>query len=330
MIAERSRAIRIPLLALLASAGLLAQGTALAGEKVECLVRKRARVTAKTVRVSDIARCTGGPAEIRRRILNTPVGQALGPGRDLRLDPDWVLVKIRRQGVDRGQIVWKAPRTVIVATAHQRLEREALERAFREFVVNQTPWPPEDVRILNVQAKEDLILPAGDVRLKVEPPRQSRILGRVQLPVRVFVDGRPVRRVYVTGEIRVSTRVWVLDRPVRRGHVFTAVDLRQMEVDLESGPAGIVRDRRQVVGKRARRSIRGRVPIRSGWLERVPLIRRGDVVTLKAESERFLITTVGLARTDGALGDLVEVMNLASKKSVYGRVVDARTVNVLF
>ena len=205
-----------------------------------------------------------------------------------------------------------------------------MEKAFRDFVRNRLPWAPEEVRIRDVRAKGDVIVPAGDVHLEVEPPRRADLLGRVSLPVRISVDGRLVQRVWVAGEVLVRTRVWVLDRPVRRGHVLAAADLRQVEVDLGSVPAGIVREVREVVGKRARRSIRGRVPIRRDWLERVPLVRRGDVVTLKAESGAVLVTTVGVVRTDGALGDLVEVVNLSSKKPVYGRVVDRRTVKVIF
>lgn len=327
---DRGCGIRVALLTLVASAGLFAGGAAFAEEPVRCVVRSQASVTGNTFRVSDVAECAGGPAALRQRILTTEVGRTPSPGQEFKIDPDWLLVRLRREGIDPRQVVWEGPRTLTVTAASRRIEKEAFEKAFRDFVLQRVPWAPESVRIANVQAKEDVVVPAGEVRLEVEPPRSLKLLGRLMLAVRVNVDGRPAQRVWVTGEVQAGTRVWVLERPVLRGHLFTAADLHQVEMNLASAPPGIVQDLREIVGKRARRPIAGRVPIQKEWLERAPLVRRGDIVTLKAESETLLVTTFGVVRSDGALGDLVEVINLSSRKSVYGRVIDPRTVQVLF
>ena len=300
------------------------------GQAVACLLRPRAEVSGEIVRLSDIAQCKGGSEAMRRLILGTEVGRAPGPGRRLRLDPDWVLVKVRRRGVRLNQITWKAPRTVEITTAFQRVEGRAFEKAFRSYVRDRMPWSPEKVRVGNVRTQGDVNVRAGRVRLEVEPPKAARLLGRVTLGVRLFVDDRPVRWVWVTGDVRVRANVWVLDRPVRRGYLFTARDLRPMEMDLKSVPPGVIENAREVVGKRARRAIAGRAPIQRHWLERAPLVKRGDIVNLKAESESLLITAIGVVRSEAALGEMVHVVNLQSKKSVYGRVVDARTVQVLY
>jgi flagella basal body P-ring formation protein FlgA len=323
----------ILLTALTLASGLLPQGSALAnaaGGKVSCTLRKTASVTKKVILVSDFAECAGGTEAVRNRILTTEVGRAPAPGQTVKLDPDWILVRVRRRGVPADQIRWEGPEKLLVTTASHRIPREAFEKAFRDYIRNQAPWDPEEVQIRSVETKGDVIVPKGKVRLEVEPPRKSRLLGRVRLAVRVWVNGASVRREWVSGQVRVNARVWVLERPVRRGQVITAADLVEVEMDLGRIPAGVVRDQREIVGNRARRSIRNGIPIRKNWLGRVPLVHRGDVVTLKAESDTILISTIGVVRTDGASGDLVEVVNLSSKKLVYGRVVDSRTVKVIF
>ncbi len=300
------------------------------GQVVACLLRPRAEVSGKIVRLSDFAQCKGGSMAFRRLILGTKVGRAPGPGSLLRIDPDWVLVLVRHRGVRRNQVIWKVPKTVEITTASQRVEGRAFEKAFRSYVRDRMPWSPEKVRVGNVRTQGDVNVRAGRIRLEVEPPRTTRLLGRVTLGVRLFVDDRPVRRVWVTGNIRVRANVWVLDKPVRRGRLLTTRDLRPMEMDLKSVPPGVIENAREVVGKRARRAIAGRAPIQRHWLERAPLVKRGDIVNIKAESGSLLITAIGVVRSDGALGEMVQVVNLQSKKSVYGRVVDARTVQVLF
>jgi flagella basal body P-ring formation protein FlgA len=66
----------------------------------------------------------------------------------------------------------------------------------------------------------------------------------------------------------------------------------------------------------------------SDRVEIPPLIRKGDVVQLVAESPSLKVVTRGMAKEKGGLGDRIRVENLSSKKSVYARIVDASTVRV--
>jgi flagella basal body P-ring formation protein FlgA len=61
-----------------------------------------------------------------------------------------------------------------------------------------------------------------------------------------------------------------------------------------------------------------------------PLIRRGDVVRIIAESNTFRISTKGEAKEDGGKGERIRLVNLRSKKNIYAEVVDPGTVRVQF
>jgi len=84
----------------------------------------------------------------------------------------------------------------------------------------------------------------------------------------------------------------------------------------------------EVIGKRTRRAASQGVPVLLSALDEVPLIRAGDHVTLIVEADEMQITTTGEAKENGYLGRKVAVINVESKKVVYGKVRDASSVVV--
>ena len=85
-----------------------------------------------------------------------------------------------------------------------------------------------------------------------------------------------------------------------------------------------------VIGKRTRRAIGALTPLRADSIELPPLVKRGDLVVIMAESENLKITTLGQVKKKGRLGERIPVVNLDSKKVLHAVVIDANTVKVDF
>ena len=86
----------------------------------------------------------------------------------------------------------------------------------------------------------------------------------------------------------------------------------------------------EVLGKRTKRAIKANEVLRTNHIELPPMVRRGDVVSIIAESDGLMITTLGEVRKKGCRGERIRVVNLDSKKGIYGRVLDSNTVKVDF
>ena len=95
-------------------------------------------------------------------------------------------------------------------------------------------------------------------------------------------------------------------------------------------PSNIVTDFREVLGKRARRNINSKTVMRTDLIEYPPLVRRGDMVMIVAETKGLKITALGKVRNSGRRGEKIRVVNVDSQKSVFARVVDANTVQIEF
>jgi flagellar basal body P-ring formation protein FlgA len=85
-----------------------------------------------------------------------------------------------------------------------------------------------------------------------------------------------------------------------------------------------------VIGKKARTIIRANQPVRADLVERVPLVKSGQMVTIVAENEVLKISVSGKARSQGAEGDTIRVQNLSSLKEISARIINATTVQVAF
>ena len=95
-------------------------------------------------------------------------------------------------------------------------------------------------------------------------------------------------------------------------------------------PSNTVTDFKEVIGKRARRNIGSQTVIRTDLIEYPPLVRRGDMVMIVAETKGLKITAIGEVRNSGRRGEKVRVVNVDSHKSIFARVIDANTVKVEF
>jgi flagella basal body P-ring formation protein FlgA len=65
-------------------------------------------------------------------------------------------------------------------------------------------------------------------------------------------------------------------------------------------------------------------------LERVPVVSKGDLVTILAESAGVRLTVPGRVMETGFKDEPVAVENIMSQKKVYATVVDGSTVTVDF
>ena len=173
-------------------------------------------------------------------------------------------------------------------------------------------------------------VPADRVQVALASHPQARRVGKVPVTVTLSVDGRVLRRGVVNAEVRMSEPVVVALRTVRRGETLSSEHLGIEQRDLSDLPEGFVRDPRDLIGRRATRSIAPGKVLQKGWVETPPVVHRGEVVRMRLEHGPLLIEGRGVARRDGRPGEWIRVLNPESKRELMGRVEGDGVVHVLF
>jgi len=199
-----------------------------------------------------------------------------------------------------------------------------------DYVKNRTAALGLDVSVKKIGYSGDMNLPAGTVSYEVMAPQQWEGWGSANLALIVRVDDRVVRNLPVRVEVEALSEMVVAVRPLERGEVIAAGDIALQKRDLAAVSGKICRSLVEVIGKRLKASQRGNSPLRADTLEKVPLVKSGQLVTVLLENEVLKVTTTGRVKSAGAEGDTVLVQNTGSQKDVPARVVNASTVMIEF
>lgn len=219
--------------------------------------------------------------------------------------------------------------TAASGAGNRVLEGSYFRKIFIQKVTAGTPWPKEDLVIDNFTAYPDeLTVKQGDLSYTVEGKQQAGYLGRKTLNLQVMVDGLPAGAVKLSGDLLLYRKVVCLRQGLSRHEVLEDKDVKLVRRNVSFLGNDLVTNLKDAVGQRLKSSLRAGTVLSASMLEPVPLVHRGDLVTILARSAYFSISTPGQVRTAGAKGDVVKVKNLMSRKEIFARVVSSEVVAV--
>jgi flagella basal body P-ring formation protein FlgA len=206
----------------------------------------------------------------------------------------------------------------------------AVNAAVKAFIMRHAPWKPDQLKITRLTFEQELTVPSGKIGFRVTPPKHTDWLGPIPFCVHILVDGREALKVHVPATIEVWSDVVLTVKPLGKYQPIEADDIIVKKMNLARVPANVVVRVGQVLGLRARHNIAANSVLRNDQIESPPVVRRGDVVQMIAESDVLKVAAKGMAKENGAVGERIRVMNLQSRKIIYAQVLDEQTVQVEF
>jgi len=210
------------------------------------------------------------------------------------------------------------------------LNEAKVRQIVMDYLQQKTRFLDVAVQLKKIGFSGEIALPAGNTSYEVVSPQDWEGWGRCALALIVRIDDRVVKNIPLNVEVEALTDVVVATRAMERGMVVEKGDVALLKRDMATVPAKTCRNLDEVLGKRVRVGMRGNCPVRSDYLERLPVVKSGQLVTIVAENDKFRITTTGRAKGNGAEGEIVSVQNLTTQKEMPAVVVDAGTVRVEF
>lgn len=134
--------------------------------------------------------------------------------------------------------------------------------------------------------------------------------------------------VYVPVTIEVELSVLVLQRNLARDARVTDADVQLQTRRVAGVASSFVGDTAMLRGRHLKRALTAGSPLSLDVLNVDVLVRRGQQVTLLAQTGSLEIRAQGHALTEGGINDRVRVQNTTSLKIVEGIVENAGTVRV--
>lgn len=216
---------------------------------------------------------------------------------------------------------------------------QALDTQVRQWLAAQRQLSVQNIRLLPLDSR--LRLQGCDQPLALDLPfAASAETVRVrcaqpawQLFVRVALPDtspRPQPAAASPAEPPEPRQVLVAKVPVQRGQRIDPAQLEVQSVEAAQWRAGMLQDLQQARHAQATRDIAAGVPLKSGDVRPILLVRRGQMVQLQVGSgQGFQIVARVEAQQDGHLGDQIRMINRESGRVLTGQVVGENRVKGL-
>ncbi len=134
-------------------------------------------------------------------------------------------------------------------------------------------------------------------------------------------------RLRFTGSAIETVETAVLTRDVERSEILKPADVAT-ERRPKAEVGGDLASRDHTVGMQARKQLRAGQPLKNADFAKPDLVQRDQNITLTYEFTGLYLTVRGKALESGAEGDVVNVLNLQSKRTVTGVVIGREQVAI--
>lgn len=339
---NHDRNISIPLIA---AALLLVIATAAQADRIT-LVRT-ASVQADAVLLSDIARLDGDNA---LALAEVTIARFDGDQQQIKLTRLDVRDVLDSYAVHWGLLSLSGQQQITVnraaAPPAQTIAQTPAEPAIEAHAVQANPLTALTTaaagRTLRELAQEYLVSRAGlsasqmritwdhdrspvwqrtdaDNRFEIEP-RNRDIAGRIPMTVRQYRGDELVDTLRLGADVEIHSRVVIAARPVSRGQTIVGDDVKNESRWLDTGRKLPLTDALALVGQVAARQIQVGQMLVEGDTKPSLMVKRGQLVTLRAISGGFSIKTVGRAMSDGHQDEFIEVRHPRTRQVYHVRV----------
>lgn len=180
--------------------------------------------------------------------------------------------------------------------------------------------PPDEVRVLFDARDEALLGQAVGGRHVGVQPTTATGSERLVLRVRIAEGDRLVEDRSIRADVQVRRRVLMLRSEVRRKQIIPAGALSESVAWVPPGGAEVVSEMSEAAGAVARSRLDAGTMLRRDMLEPAIMIRRGELASVYCVSDGVQVTTTARAKSDGRLGELIELRTDHSRKTFSGRV----------
>jgi len=283
-------------------------------------LKAEATIVGDVVRIGDLVENAGEAAEVG--IFRAPdIGQTgtVPAGRVL----DAVLPH-RVLGLDTRGLA-----EVVVTRASRPITGKDIEVRILRALAGQSGLPDAasltvafDNEIKPLQVEAAITAELRIVRLAYDP-RSGRFDISLELPGSTIA-----RKLRFTGSISESFEALVPTRAIAQGEVMRASDLVPARRPKSEAAPNVIREPEQAVGMVAKRPLRAGQAIRESDFAKQELIARNETVTISYEVPGINVSIRGQALEPGAQGDLINVLNVQSKKTLQATVTGRGRVSV--
>jgi len=213
---------------------------------------------------------------------------------------------------------------------YQTIPETQFREIFHKYLDRNLNNPKCDVVISRLKITGNVPVPAGKIGFQQYQKGKRRLEGHVSLIVVVKINGVVKNKVKLSGWVDIFQPVVCASRDIKRGERIGKDELYLVKRNISHLSSKILTDKSSIIGFMAKHNVKAGTSLKKWMFEKFPIVNKGDIVTILAESGALRVTAPGRVLMKGFAGGVVKVQNLMSKKEIYAKVVNGSMVAVDF
>jgi len=166
------------------------------------------------------------------------------------------------------------------------------------------------------------------VTLSAKALSEGKLRGVLRYSIEVLKDKRIVDKFLITAEVRTFEDLFVTTGKIKKHEKISLDKVELKRIETTKLRREYFTDIKSFSGCRSKRVISGKRIITPADLEYVPVINKGDKITIICQGRGVRVTARGLALKNGIIGDKIPVKNLSGGTRLVAQIIDANTVSV--
>lgn len=221
-------------------------------------------------------------------------------------------------------------REINISREARLVKREELEKLISRKAAEQLRADENDIELTISHLPAEIKTEKTDTALQFANFTLALQSGNFE--ARLFLPGSKLiteaSPLIVSGMLHRMADVVKVKNNVERGANITINDVELVRIKHNQLAANAVRDVADIQGMVAKRSLSEDTFLRSSDLAKAKLVSRNEMVLILYETPAMTVTTRGKALMDGAMGEVIEIQNMASKRNVTATVIGNNKVIV--
>jgi len=213
---------------------------------------------------------------------------------------------------------------------YQTLPETKFREIFQKYLYRNLNDQRCDVVISRLKITGNVPVPAGKISFQQYQKGKRRFEGHVSLIVVVKINSVVKNKVKLSGWVDIFQPVVCASRDLKRGERISKDDLYFVKRNISHISSKILTDMNKIIGFMAKHNVKKDTSLKEWMFEKFPIVDKGDIVTILAESGYLKVTAPGNVLMKGYAGELGKVQNLMIKKEIYAKVVNGSLVAVDF
>ena len=274
------------------------------------VLRSHVSVTGDIVTLGDLFDDAGTAGDI-------VIAAAPRPGAPTAISVSRISQVARRNG-----IAWRNTQgltRIVVSRSGVPLAPELTRAALAEAIAEQAPTVAAKglIEIVLATGVENLMVTEEETpSISVEQINFDSRSGRFRAIVRVPANVKTAPRFRVTGRAYPALDIPVLTHRMSPGDKITEADVDWVRVPATQVSQNIIDDTASLIGFTPRGSRRPGEPVRNSDVEPPRMVEKGSIVSITYVLANMSLSTRGRALEDGAMGEVIKIVNPRSHRTI--------------